>query len=240
MHSMVYSNAPNGFKHAMFDEAAAIGVRNIRVDLALTQVVVDADDPAFDHPAKPVGPMYTHADAERLAAERGWSIAADAEGWRRVVPSPQPRSIVEIDTISLLVRHGVTVICAGGGGIPVMSVGMHGLRGVEAVIDKDAAACLLAQELQADGLVLLTDVPGVYRGWGTPFRDLIGPTTPAELRKLEFPAGSMGPKVDAACRFAEATGKTAAIGALADIPGIVAGTKGTLISGAHKGLEWHK
>jgi carbamate kinase len=180
----------------------------------LTQVVVAAEDPAFARPTKPIGPVYDEEEARRLAAERGWSVAPDGAHWRRVVPSPQPVEIVELQTIRLLVDAGVLVVCAGGGGIPVMQDGGGALRGVEAVIDKDLAAALLAELMGADVLLLLTDVPSVVSGFGSPGATPIGETTPGELRGLLFAPGSMGPKVEAACRFVERTGGRAAIGAL--------------------------
>ncbi len=195
----------------------------------LTQVIVDPLDPAFARPTKFIGPVYDRERASELADQRGWSVAADGDHWRRVVPSPEPGSIVEIGTIRLLVAHGVTVICAGGGGIPVVADGAGGLRGIEAVIDKDLASSLLATELGADALLLLTDVDAVYAGWNTPASRPIGPTTAAELRALTLPNGSMGPKVEAICRFAEGGGSVAAIGALADATKVLDGTAGTSI-----------
>src|SRR5690242_16290381 len=150
----------------------------------LTQVVVDERDPAFGRPTKPVGPVYAQEQAQQLAGERGWSVAPDGKGWRRVVPSPEPLRIVELDTIRLLVDAGVLVICSGGGGVPV--VDHQGvLHGVEAVIDKDLAAALLAIDLGADALLLLTDVPGVQAGFGTRSAQVISAATPEELRALE-------------------------------------------------------
>ncbi len=204
-------------------------LRRDRLATLLTQVVVDPADPAFGRPTKPVGRGYEQAEAERLAAERNWTIAPDGDRWRRVVPSPEPKAIVELETIRLLLDHGVTVICAGGGGIPVVPDGLGGLSGIEAVIDKDAAAALLALELDMDALLLLTDVDGVYTGWGTPEATRIAETTPAELRSLQLPVGSMGPKVAAACRFVEGGGRLAAIGSLADAVALVDGTAGTII-----------
>ena len=196
----------------------------------LTQVIVDLDDPAFAHPTKPIGPVYAHSTAEQLAAERGWAIAADGPYFRRVVPSPEPRSIVELETLKLLVGAGVLVVCVGGGGIPVAVDRDGRLHGVEAVIDKDLAAALLARGLGADVLLLLTDVPAVQAEWGTPGARDIGRAAPDELRRLSFAAGSMGPKIEAACRFVEATGGQAGIGALADARAIVEGERGTLIA----------
>jgi carbamate kinase len=202
-----------------------------RLATLLTQVVVDPDDPAFSHPTKLVGPLYEARDARFLAHERSWAVAPDGEGWRRVVPSPEPQRIIEIDTIRLLVDHGITVTCVGGGGIPVASDGRGGLRGVEAVIDKDLSAALLATSLGADALLLLTDVDAVYAGWGTPSRRPIHETRPALLRPVEVAPGSMGPKVEAVCRFVEAGGPMGAIGALTEAAEILRGDSGTIVRG---------
>jgi carbamate kinase len=193
----------------------------------LTQVVVDEDDPAFDAPTKPIGPVYTEAEALRLGEANGWAIGHDGIYRRRVVASPEPREIVELPAIRRLLDGGTTVVCAGGGGVPVVRRGDR-LVGVEAVIDKDLTAALLAREVSADRLIMLTDVPQVERGWGTPEARPIGRTTPRELRQLEFAPGSMAPKIDAACRFADGGGR-AAIGALGDLAGVVAGTAGTQV-----------
>ncbi len=201
----------------------------------LTMVEVDPADPAFGAPTKFVGPVYDAATAARLGAEHGWAFRPDGAGWRRVVPSPRPRRIFEIRPVRWLLERGAIVICAGGGGIPTRYLpdGTRTLVGVEAVIDKDLASDLLARELGADVLVMATDVDGVYAGWGTPAAHRFGRVTPAELRAEAFAAGSMGPKVEAACGFVEATGRRAAIGALADIPAMVAGTAGTqVVAGA--------
>ncbi len=195
----------------------------------LTMIEVDPDDPAFQNPTKPIGPVYDKETAERLAAEGGWSIAPDGDKFRRVVASPKPKRIFEIRPIRMLVDAGVIVVCAGGGGIPTMYDQNRKLRGVEAVIDKDLAASLLAQELGADLLVIATDVDGVYLNWGTPDQQKVGAVTPEELSGLDLPKGSMGPKVDAACQFARATGHEAVIGSLADIDEIVRGTAGTRV-----------
>ena len=196
----------------------------------LTQVIVDLDDPGFAHPTKPIGPIYDRETAERLAVERGWAIAPDGPHYRRVVPSPEPRSIVELEPLRVLVEAGVLVVCVGGGGIPV-SVDINGrLNGVEAVIDKDLAAALLARGLDADALLLLTDVPIVEADWGTPHARPIENASPSELRRMSFAEGSMGPKIEAACRFAEATHHVAGIGALADAREILRGNRGTTIS----------
>ncbi len=196
----------------------------------LTQVEVDPDDPAFTHPSKPIGPLYSREQARALADARGWSIARDGTGYRRVVASPFPKRILELSTIALLVAAGVLVICAGGGGIPVIITPTRQIRGVEAVIDKDRSAALLAAGLGAELLVMLSDVGAVYADWPTPARRPIRYTTPAELAELHFDAGSMGPKVESACRFVETTGRRAAIGALADAAAIVRGDAGTIIA----------
>ncbi len=193
------------------------------------QTEVDADDPAFADPTKFVGPVYTRSVAAGLAAERGWQIRQDGRAWRRVVPSPEPRVIVELAVIRVLVGDGAVVICSGGGGIPVVRGNDGTLHGAEAVVDKDLAAALLARELDADALLLLTDVDGVEVGFGTPQATPIRHTTAAELRAGSFPAGSMGPKVDAACRFVEATGRRAMIGRLQDAVELLEGTRGTII-----------
>jgi carbamate kinase len=193
----------------------------------LTQVVVDPGDPAFVAPTKPIGSIYPEADARRLATERGWAVAPDGNGFRRVVASPEPLEIVELDAIRVLLAGGVLPICAGGGGIPVSRNGR--LAGVEAVIDKDKAAALLAERLEADALLLLTDVDAVELGWGTPDARPLGTVTAAELRRHDFAPGSMAPKIAAACRFVEATGGKAAIGALDRAVEILAGSSGTTV-----------
>jgi len=196
----------------------------------LTQVEVDLGDPAFRTPTKPIGPLYGgEARAVARARERGWSMAAVHGGFRRVVPSPEPRRIRELGVIRRLVRVGVVVICAGGGGIPVAVTAGGALRGVEAVVDKDLTAALLASELGADALLLLTDVAAVYQDWPSPAQRPLRRTTPRELRALRFEPGSMAPKVEAACRFVERSGRPAAIGALADAARVLAGEAGTLI-----------
>jgi carbamate kinase len=198
----------------------------------LTMIEVDPDDPAFQHPTKPVGPVYERETIEALAAERGWSVAPDGDGFRRVVASPEPRRIFELRPIRQLLGRGTVVICAGGGGIPT-AYDRHGrLHGIEAVIDKDLASGLLAEELDADLLVIATDVDGVYCDWGKPEQRRLGRVSPEELEGLDLPSGSMGPKVRAACRFARQTGHPAAIGSLADIARLVAGTGGTRIEPA--------
>jgi carbamate kinase len=197
----------------------------------LTMIEVDRSDPAFDDPTKFVGPIYTDADATKLAADKGWTFKRDGEHLRRVVPSPEPKRVFEIRPIKWLLDHGVLVICAGGGGIPTAwePDDERRLGGVEAVIDKDLASALLAHDLDVDLFVMATDVDGVYEDWGTPDQRRLEQATPAELRGKGFAAGSMGPKVDAAIRFVEASGKRAAIGSLADIEQIVEGKAGTSV-----------
>jgi carbamate kinase len=204
----------------------------------LTQVVVEADDPAFRHPTKPIGPVYDEESANALAARMRWTVAPDGELWRRVVSSPEPRDIVELRTIDLLVDGGVIVICAGGGGVPVVLDDVGGLRGVEAVVDKDASSALLAGLLGADRLLLLTDVSGVELDWGTPDATLVRRARPAALDALHFAAGSMGPKVEAACRFASEPGRVAVIGALDDGAALLTGDAGTTISLDADALEF--
>jgi carbamate kinase len=189
-------------------------------------------DPAFEDPTKFVGPVYDRQQAEALAADKGWTVKPDGDSWRRVVPSPEPRHIFEMQPIRWLLEHDVVVICAGGGGVPTMfrSSDPDTLVGVEAVIDKDFASELLAREIEADLFVMATDVDAVYRDWGTPQQQALRNVTASELRAVTFPAGSMGPKVDAACRFVEATGGRSAIGSLIDIQHIVDGTAGTQVT----------
>lgn len=196
----------------------------------LTMIEVDRDDPAFQNPTKPIGPVYDRPTADSLQAASGWTFAPDGDHFRRVIASPQPRRIFEIGAIRTLVDHGTVVICAGGGGIPTAFDGQGRLQGVEAVIDKDLASALLAEQLNADVLVIATDVDGVYTGWGTPSKSLLQQASPDELESMTFAAGSMGPKVDAACRFVRHTGRVAVIGALSDIGDIVAGVAGTRVT----------
>jgi len=198
----------------------------------ICQTKVAADDPAFERPTKFIGPDYPEAEARRLAGLRGWQIRQDGPAWRRVVASPEPLSIVELPVIRTLVAAGAIVICAGGGGAPVLEDSDGRLHGTEAVIDKDLSTALLARDLGADALVILTDVANVETGFGTDAAKVIGRTTPAALRALKFPAGSMGPKVEAACRFVEATGKPAMIGQLDDAADLVRGTRGTVVESA--------
>jgi carbamate kinase len=196
----------------------------------LTMVEVDPADPAFDDPTKFIGPVYGREDAERLAAEKGWVVKPDGAQWRRVVASPEPLRIFEIRPIRWLLGRGAVVICTGGGGIPTMyQPGTRTLVGAEVVVDKDRASALLARELEADLFVMATDVPAVFRDFGTPDQRAIERATASELAGSSFAAGSMGPKVEAAVDFVARTGNRAAIGTLADVGGLVAGTRGTNI-----------
>lgn len=204
----------------------------------LTQVEVDAKDPAFQHPSKPIGPVYEKAEAEALAAEKGWTIAPDGDKYRRVVASPRPKRIFEIRPITWLLEKGSIVICAGGGGIPTMYGEDGKLQGIEAVIDKDLCSSLLAGQLDADLLVIATDVKAAFIDFGKPTQKAIGQAHPDEMEKLGFAAGSMAPKVQAACEFARLTGKPAVIGSLSDIEAIVQGRAGTRISTAQQGLTY--
>ncbi len=203
----------------------------------LTQVEVDPNDGAFLAPHKPVGPVYNRSEAEALSAARGWAIAPDGHGWRRVVASPRPRRILEIDVIRRLVAQNVIVICAGGGGIPVIRRPDRIMVGVEAVIDKDHASALLAAELDADVFLMLTDVPGVCAGWGTAQGYLIRAAAPREMMQMEFDPGTMAPKVEAACTFAMTGGGMAGIGALDDAPRILRRAAGTIIIDPKKSVR---
>jgi carbamate kinase len=209
----------------------------------LTMTEVDADDPAMADPTKFVGPVYSEEDAKRLAEDKGWTVKQDGDKWRRVVPSPVPKRIFEIRPIKTLLEMGAVVVCTGGGGIPTMylpgDTELEGdwdfnpkhLVGVEAVIDKDRSSAVLAQDLAADLLVIATDADAVYLDWGTPEQRAIATVTPDAIEAYAFPAGSMGPKVEAAAEFARNNpGKAAVIGALEDLPAIMAGEKGTRIT----------
>lgn len=205
--------------------------RDVPIATILTMVQVDPGDPAFTDPTKFVGPIYPQAEADKLAKKKGWTFKADGDSWRRVVPSPQPLHIFEIRPIRWLLSHGVVLICAGGGGVPTMFLpaAQTTLTGVEAVIDKDLASELLASEVEADLFVMATDVEAVYADWGRPEQRALGQVTVEELRAIDFPAGSMGPKVKAACQFVENTGGRAAIGSLTQIRQIVNGEAGTQV-----------
>jgi carbamate kinase len=196
----------------------------------VTQVEVDAADPAFAAPTKPIGPIYDVTEARALAAQTGWNFVPDDGGCRRAVASPKPRRIREINVIKSLVRSGMLVICAGGGGIPVIASASGELRGIEAVIDKDLSAELLAEDIGADALLLLTDVPAVWNRWPMTEGQPIRRTTVAELRAIAFEPGSMAPKVEAACRFVEKTRGFAAIGAIEQAEAILNCDAGTIVT----------
>ena len=204
----------------------------------LTQTEVDPKDPAFSNPTKFVGPVYSKDQADKLAAANGWTVKADGQYYRRVVPSPRPKRIFEMRPIKWLMEKGTVVIAAGGGGIPTMYKDGK-LVGVEAVIDKDLASAILSAEVGADYFVIATDVPSVFINWGKPDQKAIKMAHPDELDKMGFAAGSMGPKVQAACNFARATGKRAVIGALEDIEKIVKGEAGTIVTTEINGIEWY-
>jgi carbamate kinase len=201
----------------------------------LTMVEVDARDPAFDNPTKPIGPVYRAEEATRLAAERGWTFRPDGDALRRVVPSPLPTGIVGLAPVRWLLERHAVVVCAGGGGIPTVRTAEpvpagQRLTGVEAVIDKDRASAVLAAELGADALVIATDVDAVYADWATARQQPIRRATTSELRRTAFAAGSMGPKVAAACDFVERTGGIAAIGSIAEAPALLTGDAGTYVT----------
>ncbi|MCC6129517.1 MAG: carbamate kinase [Acidobacteria bacterium] len=204
----------------------------------LSMTEVDRDDPAFSNPTKFIGPVYSEEEATKLAAERGWTVKRDGDKFRRVVASPKPKRIFQIRPVKWLLEKGTIVICTGGGGIPTMYDGNGKLHGIEAVIDKDLASSLLARELAADFFIMATDAEAVYVNYGTPVQRAIKRSNPAELRKFDFPAGSMGPKVEAACEFAELTGKSAAIGALTDLERILRGEAGTTVTSSADALEY--
>ena len=204
----------------------------------LTMVEVDRDDPGFKNPTKFIGPIYSESDAERLKADKGWAMKKDGDKWRRVVASPQPKQIFEVRPIRWLLEQGTIVFAAGGGGIPTVYEPGRRLRGIEAVIDKDLCSELLARQLDADVYIMATDADAVFLDWGKPTAKAFRRANPKAMRDFSFPAGSMGPKVDAACHFAEATGKAAAIGALKDLAAILRGEAGTTITSAASGIEW--
>jgi carbamate kinase len=196
----------------------------------MNQTLVMASDPAFADPTKFIGEVYDEARAKELAAERGWTVKQDGDGWRRVIGSPRPQRVIETRLIRLLLDSGAVVVCAGGGGVPVIRNEQGRLQGVEAVVDKDLTAAVLAEALGADALLILTDVPHVSRAFGTPEQEPILRATPGAMRREDLPAGSMGPKVDAACRFVELTGDMAAIGRLEDAQEILEGQAGTIVT----------
>jgi carbamate kinase len=207
----------------------------------LTMIEVDGGDPAFENPTKPIGPVYSEDEARALAAEKGWAFKRDGEHMRRVVPSPMPKQIFGIEPLRWLLERGSVVICAGGGGIPTLYTDETAppgrrLTGVEAVIDKDLASAVLAADLHADALLIITDVDAVYADWGTPRQAAIRRAAPEDLKKSQFAEGSMGPKVKAACQFVERGGEFAAIGSIDDAPALLAGTAGTTVTSASADL----
>lgn len=204
----------------------------------LTQIEVDPQDPAFIHPTKPIGPLYREVEAEQLSEIWGWTTAPDGDRYRRVVPSPRPQRILEQSVIELLVSQGITVICAGGGGIPIVRHPDGSLVGVEAVIDKDLASSLLARALEADAFLMLTDVEAVWANWGQPNARAMRRISPARIREFTFAPGSMAPKVQAACEFVEQTGGIAGIGRLAEARALLAGEAGTLVDRDADKIEW--
>jgi carbamate kinase len=213
-----------------------------RLTSLLTLIEVDRDDPAFEDPTKPIGPIYTEDESKKLAEEKGWVFKPDGDSFRRVVPSPVPKRIFGLEPVRWLLERGSVVICAGGGGIPVMytqepAPAGRKLVGVEAVIDKDLASALLAEDLEADVLAIVTDVDAVYADWGKPQQRAIRRASPDALEGTEFAAGSMGPKVRAACSFAERTGGLAVIGSMSDTPALLAGDAGTTVTLEASGLE---
>lgn len=201
-----------------------------QVAMLLTQIEVDPKDPAFDNPLKPVGPIYNKEEAESLALKRGWTVAADGENYRRVVASPEPILIPDIPVIEILLKHNIIVICAGGGGIPIIRQANGSSIGIEAVIDKDKTSALLAKKLGADMLLMLTDIDAVYKDWGTPNQSPISKTTAKQISQMSFANGSMQPKVEAACNFVNVVKGKAGIGTLKDALHIIEGTAGTIIS----------
>jgi carbamate kinase len=204
----------------------------------LTMVEVYPADPGFALPTKFIGPVYSESEAERLKAEKGWVMKRDGDKWRKVVASPQPKQIFEVRPIRWLLERGTIVIAAGGGGIPTVYEPGRKLRGIEAVIDKDVCSELLARQLDADFFLMATDADAVFLDWGKPTAKAFRRANPAAMRDYSFPAGSMGPKVAAACHFAETTGKAAAIGALKDLAAILRGEAGTTITNSARTLEW--
>jgi len=200
------------------------------VSTLLTRVEVDPQDPAFAHPSKPIGPIYTAQEANDIALKRHWTVGRDGASMRRLVASPQPKTVLGLDSIRLLLEHGAVVVAAGGGGIPVaLGADGHSLQGVDAVIDKDLCSGLLARQLHADCLIIATDVSAVFLDWGLPQQRALGKVSPESLMRIVFPQGSMGPKVRAACDFATSTGRRAVIGSLAQIDDMLAGTAGTQV-----------
>jgi carbamate kinase len=207
------------------------------VAVLITRTVVDANDPAFANPTKFIGPTYAPEQADLVARQRGWTLKADGEVMRRVVPSPAPQRILELAPIRWILERGGVVVCSGGGGIPTTRNSSGRYTGVEAVVDKDLASAVLARDVKADTLIIATDVDGVYLYWGTPNSRRIRRAHPDELEPRDFAAGSMGPKVAAAVQFATETGGRAIIGSLDDLDALVSGATGTSVSTTAVGLE---
>ncbi|WGE90581.1 carbamate kinase [Actinobacillus genomosp. 1] len=208
----------------------------------VTQVIVDAKDPAFAKPSKPIGQVYSKEEAEKLAAEKGWTVMADGQYYRRAVPSPKPQSVTGIEAVKALLAQDQIVICGGGGGVPSIRDAQGKLQGVEAVVDKDLATAVISQQLDADLFIIATDVKAACVNFNKPDQLQIAKANPTELEKLadEFAPGSMGPKVQAVINFVKATGKDAAIGSLSDIQDIVAGKAGTRVTNSISGIEFYK
>jgi carbamate kinase len=212
----------------LVEQALANAAPGVRLATLLTMVEVAADDPAFASPSKPIGPLVPTEQLPLVQTRSGWQFARDGAAWRRVVPSPRPRRVLQMDVIRLLVQQAVVVVCGGGGGVPVLlRNGQH--EGVDAVVDKDHASGLIARELDADLLLLLTDVPAVAINFGQPDQHWLHKTTPALLSKLILPAGSMAPKAQAAAEFVQATGRRAAIGSLDAVQALIDGSAGTQV-----------
>ena len=224
------SAATQGMIGSLLQQALCNAGTTKPVVALVTHTVVDVDDPAMHRPDKFIGASYEARRAHALARTHGWTVALDHDGWRRVVPSPRPMRVLELEDGRALLAAGRTVILGGGGGVPV-TVDAQGIRPVDAVVDKDRTASLIAQRLDADLLAILTDVPGVIADFGTPDATVLPVLTPASVRELSLPAGSMGPKVEAAADFATATRRAAVIGPLEHAEDVVAGILGTRIGG---------
>ncbi|MEO8020103.1 MAG: carbamate kinase [Pseudomonadota bacterium] len=222
----------------LLEQELANALGHDRIATVLTRTLVRADDPAFTQPTKFIGPMFCQADAEKMAEKRGWAIARDGQCWRRVVPPPEPIGVMELGAIKHLIGGRFLVICAGGGGIPVRRTAAGAHEGVEAVVDKDLVAAIVALALGADCLLLLTDVPGVFDAWGSGNARMIRAVHPDELARFAFPAGSMGPKVAAARRFAISGRGAACIGALSDAARIIGGSAGTRVCTDHSSVSF--
>lgn len=211
------------------------------VSTLLSQVIVDPKDPAFQKPSKPIGQVYSKEEAEALAAEKGWTIMADGQYYRRAVPSPKPTDVTGIESVKCLLANGNVVICGGGGGIPSYYNAQGDLQGVEAVVDKDLCTAVISQKLDVDLFVIATDVKAACVNFNKPDQKQIAKASPAALQALtsEFAAGSMGPKVQAVINFVKATGKDAVIGSLSDIEDIVNGKAGTRVTNSIDGVEFY-